>query len=331
MKIEANITQLQSESDNDDYQFMLICNGTFACQSASVTIDVLIADTIDIHCIGEFSCLDMQVRILTENVSSSSRVTCYDENACDGLYLMAENAKTQLKMYYNSEDIVIDNRVGYLSEYDTISCYNLNKYIKYNASITTTEQLQSLVENEFSSGILPCADILVYCSNHSRYTDTDADLSGASSCSMSYTYQTQSLDFDTDSSCYWMEIADVSSVYCDGSCIGSPSKSPTLAPTQQPTSTPSSAPSLSPSSNPTLNPTQSPTLVPTSTPTTAPSLAPSISPSLNPSLSPTITPTQSPTETPTIAPSQAPTLAPSIAPSVAPSHNPTLFVYNMLF
>jgi hypothetical protein len=121
-------------NNSETMQLTVVCSGTSACQSTTVYADAI--QSLDIFCIDEDSCLGMQVytpNMPINNLTNTSyaKVTCFDANSCDELYIEADNAQTQLKMYYHSDDIVIDNRVGYLSAKNTVSCFNVIKYFKF--------------------------------------------------------------------------------------------------------------------------------------------------------------------------------------------------------
>eukprot|EP01083_Nonionella_stella_P260780 888698_1 len=313
----------------------IICIGRNSC--TGMQIDVSYFKSFNLYCANRAACNDMEVDILLDKTDTSRDndgiIQCIIENSCDNLQIATSSQKTQLLMYQYSDNVVLDNNIGYLSAQNNIDC-NMDRYIKFQGdSNETIQSVTTSILNEYNDG-LPCSDVHVLCGN--------------TSCEMTYSainpIQLESLNEElTYNGCYWLHMEIIQHVFCEGECEQSPTESPTKSPTSAPTH-PTLAPSINPTKNPSMNPTLSPSNAPTNAPSMAPSihptLAPSNSPSLHPSNTPTTPPTNSPSYTPTTAPSFSPladptryptvepttdpTIAPSFSPTVSPSHSPSL-------
>ena len=282
-------------------------------------IDIDGVDRANIHCIGNTACLHLEA--MFEGISSANNtntfISCYTENACTGLHILADGPYTQLNMYAYSKDVILDNGWGFISDLNTITCGLDQKYIKYEFK----DDIKELVEAEYDeSYTMPCSDVTVICYLNQTTVPDDEE-----KCEMVYIYEKIKHRYDVP--CIYAALYDVVKMVCEGNCISSPTLTPTSAPSLSPSKAPTGAPSESPSRNPTTAPTFSPSQAPFAAPSLAPSLSPSTvpsyAPSSNPSKYPTASPSQAPSVAPTFPPSTNPTTAPSFAPSTSPSQAPT--------
>jgi hypothetical protein len=216
-------------------QLSLICNQTSSCQDVIVNASAI--ESVDIHCLHVDACFRMKVFLPgmpVNNISSYSRITCYDINSCDELYIEADDSQVQLVMYYYSEDIIIDNREGYYLYPDALSCYNVIKYIIYETN-DTSSSLETKIQSQYPNYASPCEDITIYCNNDSRYSDLEnvVNANELDSCQIMYKFSVDVLYDDvtaSESDCFWLEVSDAASYVCSGSCEGSPTISPTNVP-----------------------------------------------------------------------------------------------------
>eukprot|EP01084_Bolivina_argentea_P074739 135556_1 len=320
-------TRIYSDSVNGTYQVSILCDASLACSTAEfIMVNV---EEFKLVCTTTDACNQLTVNISGEN--TLSEIYCHQYQACESLTVYTENPNTTLFLYEYSSDIAIHSPFGYINDPDTneqnLFCGDPNHFIDFGYSYATA---YDAVSNQYSSGTLPCEDVIFFCNN---YTDTSAN------CTMMQQYVTNDKLPKPFYQCYPTFLTDLVSNLCLGTCPNSPTQSPTAAPSQaptpqtsNPTTSPSDAPTFSPSISPTTAPTAipstapslNPTIVPSVAPTSPPTLAPSISPSIAPTNAPTIKPTPAPSFSPSIAPSLAPTLLPTFAPTVAPSIAPTI-------
>ena len=286
----------------------IICDGDQACEGMTVNIQSFNA-RLEIKCGQTSSCNDMVINI-ESNIHSN--VSCIGINSCDSLTVNIDSDyyKTNfLNMYSYSSNITFSNGQGFEESYNTsdtnmvipnstpfVTCNINRKYIQWNSSIDISDSLlkQSIL-SEYANDQFPCDDVTIECAQH---------INDTSSCELHFDItKIPNITDPSENACYWVPIANIIEIKCDGDCQASP----TLNPTQSPTN----APSI-PTNGPTTDPTQEPTY---------PSMAPTISPVAPPTSAPTQPPTTAPSNSPVIAPTGSPSQTPTAAPTRMPTQN----------
>eukprot|EP01084_Bolivina_argentea_P110379 197118_1 len=291
----------------------IICKDKYSC--TNMKIDIRNITAFQIYCIESSSCLDVNISIDSDNNDvgkiNDGIINCIMLNACDNLMITTTSNQTQLIMYQHSEDVILNNNIGYLYDKNNIQCNN-DRYIRVQSNeLMSTQYFSNLIQMEYETDLLPCSDVKVFCGNYS--------------CSMTYHYHPSLTTFIVpDSGCYWLNIQEIQNIICAGECISSPTSRPTSSPTSPPTNV-TIPPSFTPTNAPTFPPSFTPTDTPSFSPTFLPSYTPSFSPTFLPSHSPTFTPTNTPSYTPSNTPSENPSTSPTNTPTFLPTNVPTRF------
>eukprot|EP01084_Bolivina_argentea_P153119 266992_1 len=273
-----------------------------SCQQVKVYIRDIAS--VHIHCVEEDSCTDMTVLIedMSSKNNNNTSINCYSAYACTNLNVITDGLLTQLNMYEYSPGVVLNNKFGYIPQYNTITCNINDYYVEF--IFDKNKNIKHEARNQYAAQKLPCENVTIQC----------MDINGLdATCFMQYTFLLDTPKIEklqengSNYTCVNFVLKDIVELSCVGTCISSPTRPPT------------SSPSISPSHPPTL----SPSLSPIASPTIAPSLFPSLNPSISPSKAP-ITPTLNPTTAPTITPTFTPTSAPTYNPTQAPTRFPTI-------
>eukprot|EP01084_Bolivina_argentea_P041276 76161_1 len=267
-------------SENIRPNISVICVDKHACNDMDISVHAF--TSFNLYCIGSLSCNHVNITIDVDNGyyrENDGIISCVNPNSCDELYIVSTSNQTQLIMYEYSQDVTLNNGVGYLYDDQNIICNN-DRYIRIETSQTiTTQNITDLIYQEYNDDLLPCQGVEVLC--------------GDDSCSMQY-FQKTLTGITPNTGCVWLNVQEIQNIVCEGSCVGSPTSPPTSTPTYVPTGT---------TTEPTTTPSVAPSNAPSQTPTAPPTTSPSVSPSNNPSVSPI----SKPTRNPTIPPSSAPT------------------------
>ena len=217
-----------------------------------------------------------------ENIKSL-KVTCIDEESCDGVVITVINVEstviecwyaeaclnseirtdswntTKLIMKEHSTNVKYFNGYGYndrSNEFINLECNLENHYIQFNET-NKNMTLSDLIQARYNSnGYLPCDGVSILCLNQNK-------------CDMR-PFPKMELGYHNDT-CLYVDANDLVRYRCVGNCANSPTRPPTTNPTVTPTHSPTNMPTVPPT---TMSPTESPTMAPTEAPTASPTRYP---------------------------------------------------------
>ena len=306
--------------------FIMICNDIMSCDDVNIFIHFQ-DSSFDINTLET-------INPAIDEYDNDGIIWCLKPNACDGLNINTNSIFTRLVMMEYSNNVELNNGIGYLPfNINNIECNN-DRYIKWTNNETIETISESIQLDYIAHDELPCENIKLICNK--------------SECIMDYALDKARINalrtnLSLSDYCHWINIQYIQTIECIGNCYSSPTQDPTIdptrdpttssptsaptapskSPTQYPTIDPTEAPSVDPTNDPTSDPTNDPTNDPTKQPTDNPTNAPTNDPTENPTCDPTIDPTTNPTADPTKSPTTEPTTDPSQEPTSDPSPDPT--------
>eukprot|EP01084_Bolivina_argentea_P064038 116808_1 len=139
----------------------IICNADYSC----INMNVLASNfnSMDLYCMRSSSCLDVNVNINRTNTGNNNEtendgiILCISENSCDHMIITTDSVETQLKMYSHSNDVMLDNKYGYIPyilfdeiEFEPNIVCN-DKFIRYETSLVT-QPIYKYVETSILNG-----------------------------------------------------------------------------------------------------------------------------------------------------------------------------------
>ena len=199
----------------------IICDNPYSCQQSNITIKAISDIDLTLDCISSDSCQDLKIflehgdhemmNIIKANIS------CYDDSSCDSLELKTddtENIFITINIYHYSRNIKINHQ--YWKDINlTCNDDTDQKFIKYDTNdVPDTTELLDIARREYGT-FLPCEGVFVECSGN------DPDLP-KQDCQFEYSVIDgvilDLLNHSSDGSCYWIDIAQILEVNCEGTC-----------------------------------------------------------------------------------------------------------------
>ena len=248
-----------------------------------MTVNVTNTHSFQLICPTTDSCSDMTVNLRFDDIggdrNNSGVIYCVDQSSCDNLYFRTNSHLSQLFMYKQSDQVIMDNGAGFLSHSENILCIT-DDWIRFDGFLETeVTVMDSIAEYYPDDDAFPCSDVKVLCGNETI----------SKSCSMAHDLNIDPISDlfdDNEDVCTLINVQSLNFVSCHGDCPSSPSLAPTNAPSDSPSTEPTNDPTYDPTADPTRIPTREPTMKPTSDPTTEPTTNPTDAPSQSPTLTP---------------------------------------------
>eukprot|EP01084_Bolivina_argentea_P095916 172421_1 len=201
----------------------ILCGDKFSCNGAHVTINTSNIVQLNIDCNESFACYDLSIHLI-HNIDFDAdlelymfaKVSCFDDYSCSNMMIKTYNSRKifiKMYVYQYSENILINHH--YRNNIQIIcGSKNDQRYIKYSSSqILQPSELLQIAQKKYLTNNLPCRGIVIDCTRDTNFRQQ-----------CEYLYELSDyVDFeqilnDTEQSCYWIEIGDLFTPYCKGTC-----------------------------------------------------------------------------------------------------------------
>ena len=142
-------------------------SGSGGCQQ--MTVNVTNTHSFQLICPTTDSCSDMTVNLRFDDIdadrNNSGVIYCVDQSSCDNLYFRTNSRLSQLFMYRQSDQVIMDNGAGYLSDSENILCIT-DDWIRFDGFLETEDTIMdSIAEYYPDDDAFPCSDVKVLCGN----------------------------------------------------------------------------------------------------------------------------------------------------------------------
>eukprot|EP01084_Bolivina_argentea_P093945 168915_1 len=214
VNFQMNVSSISVDEVN------IVCIDKFSCVGGSIHISAISAISLNLECHSSFACEYLSIVLqndFSNNGVISVNVSCFTDNSCDNLMINGDYSSTifiLFNAYKYSKDVLIEYHHW---ENIMVKCgLSDQKFVKYSTTkLLDPSEILNLARNEYESNRLPCEDIIIDC------TGDNPDF--VQSCEYKYDLSKEVnllniLSNDYKPECYWMNIAELYTAQCKGTC-----------------------------------------------------------------------------------------------------------------
>eukprot|EP01084_Bolivina_argentea_P246257 412166_1 len=152
-------SRVRTIGNNNDLIVNIICQAQYGCTDMEISISNY--SDFKLFCLSDKACQDIILNLNYEQ-NIPAKIYCTYLYACNGMNIITDSVDTTLYMGDYSEDVILNNGVGYLSAIDNIVCYD-ERYIKVVANGVTFDDIYNLAQQKYDGSLLPCNGVGVVC------------------------------------------------------------------------------------------------------------------------------------------------------------------------